>query len=248
MDLNWTPEYRISRSLVENVLRFWNIVADDISPISTSGNCHWRVTCAGDAFVLRMYRHGQSSSSILYELDILNRLRRRGWPVAPSLYEAVVQSGRLFALFPFLPGRSNKGETPQQMRCRGRILAELHSELKTVPGVGQRTGWERTDEVARTAEVDILHSSDTARKIACHLERVQSRLDALHASSFPMTVIHGDFIAQNLLFQGEKLSGVIDFDSVHLDLRAADVACARRSSHKWCGSRLSRVLTQEIVM
>jgi Ser/Thr protein kinase RdoA (MazF antagonist) len=117
------------------------------------------------------------------------------------------------------------------MRCRGRILAGLHSELKTALEAGQRTGWERADELAGTAEADILHTSDTARKIACHLDRVRSRLDTVHASSFPVTVIHGDFIAQNLLFQGERLSGVIDFDSVHLDLRAADVACARRSRH-----------------
>jgi len=46
-----------------------------------------------------------------------------------------------------------------------------------------------------------------------------------------VTVIHGDFIAQNLLFQADELSGVLDFDSVHLDLRATDVACARRSRH-----------------
>jgi Ser/Thr protein kinase RdoA (MazF antagonist) len=66
-------------------------------------------------------------------------------------------------------------------------------------------------------------------KIALHLERVRDRLLAAGASSFPVAVIHGDFIAQNLLFQAEALSGVLDFDSVHLDLRAADVACARRS-------------------
>ncbi len=221
----------MSRNLVQNVLKSWDIVPDDISPISTSGNCHWKVQCARDAFVLRMYRRGQSDSSIGYELDILNRLRRRGWPVAAALDETVVQSGLVFALFPFLPGRSNKDETPEQMRCRGRILAGLHSELKTFLAVGQRTGWERADEIAGTAEVDILHTSDTARQIAGHLDRVRSRLDAVHPSSFPVTVIHGDFIAQNLLFQGEELSGVIDFDSVHLDLIAADVACARRSSH-----------------
>src|SRR5262249_27140531 len=152
-------------------------------------------------------RRGQSISSILYELDILDRLHRRGWPVATALRETAVQFERVFALFPFLPGRSNENETPEQMRCRGRILAELHNELKTVPGAGQRTGWERTDEVARGAKADVLHTSDTARTIARHLERVQARLDTVHSSSFPMTVIHGDFIAQNLLFQEEKLSG-----------------------------------------
>src|SRR5919199_1554079 len=140
------PNDRVSCNLVQNVLRFWNIVPDDISPISTSGNCHWKGQCAKDAFVLRMYRRGQSNSSIRYELDILNRLHRRGWPVATALDETVVQSGFVFALFPFLPGRSNKEETPEQMRCRGRILAGLHSELKTALEVGQRTGWERADQ------------------------------------------------------------------------------------------------------
>src|SRR5262249_43263668 len=109
------------------------------------------------------------------------------------------------------------------------ILAELHSESRTILGIGQRTGWQRADEVAGTPEMDILHTSPTARTIAYHLDRVRSQLDAVHASSFPGTVIHGDFIAENLLFQGEELSGVLDFDSTHLDLRAVDVACARRS-------------------
>jgi Ser/Thr protein kinase RdoA (MazF antagonist) len=45
----------------------------------------------------------------------------------------------------------------------------------------------------------------------------------------PVTVVHGDLIAQNLLFRDGTLSGVLDFDSAHLDLRAVDVACARRS-------------------
>jgi len=225
------PDDRISHNFLQHVLKLWNIVPDDISPISVSGNRHWRVQCVTDAFVLRMYRRGQSNSSIRYELDILNRLHGRGWPVAAALDQTVEQSGLVFALFPFLPGRSNKEETPEQKRCRGRILAGLHGELKTFLELGQRTGWERADEVAGTCEVDILHAGDTARTIASHLDRVRRRLDAVHASSFPKTVIHGDFIAQNLLFQGEKLSGVIDFDSVHRDLRAADVACARRSLH-----------------
>src|SRR5262245_43918977 len=178
-----------------------------------------------------MYRRGQSDSSIRYELEILNRLRRQGWPVAAALDETVLESGSVFALFPLLPGRPHQDESPEQMRRRGCILAQLHRELTTVVGIGQRTGWQRVDEVARTTEREILHTSDMGRKISCHLDRVRSHLGAVYASSFPVTVIHGDFIAQNLLFQGEKLSGVLDFDSAHLDLRAADVACARRSSH-----------------
>jgi Ser/Thr protein kinase RdoA (MazF antagonist) len=225
------PDDPISRSFVQNALESWNIVPDDILPISTNGNCHWKVLRARDTFVVRMYRRGQSNSSTRYELEILNRLHRAGWPVAAALDETVVESGLLFALFPWLPGRPNINETPEQMQRRGRILAALHTELRTTLGIGQRTGWQRADEVARTPEMNILSGGDTARKIASHLDRARSRLDAVHLSSFPATIIHGDFIAQNLLFEREKLSGVLDFDSVHLDLRAADLACARRSSY-----------------
>jgi Ser/Thr protein kinase RdoA (MazF antagonist) len=34
-----------------------------------------------------------------------------------------------------------------------------------------------------------------------------------------------------MLFRGLHLTGIIDFDSTHVDFRAADVACARRSRH-----------------
>jgi Ser/Thr protein kinase RdoA (MazF antagonist) len=217
--------------LIPNILKSWNIVPDDVSLISTNGNCHWKVLRGSDAFVLRMYRRGQSNSAIRYELDILDHLRNRGWPVAPAVDDTVLASGVVFALFPFLAGRPRKDETPEQMRCRGRILAELHCDLNTIAGIGQRTGWQRADQLPQSIATRSLRFSDLPRTIALHLEGVQCRLDAALASSLPVTVIHGDFIAQNLLFQKEKLSGVLDFDSVHLDLRAADVACARRSGH-----------------
>jgi Ser/Thr protein kinase RdoA (MazF antagonist) len=216
--------------LIPRVLRSWNIAPDDVAPISTRGNCHWRVRRGREDFVLRMYRRGQSEPSIRYELGILERLRSRGWPVAAAVDDMVLHSGFVFALFPLLPGCPYQGETAGQKRDRGRILAELHRELSAITNVGQRSGWQRGDEVVQGIEARGVRGNAMHRTIAIHLERVRNRLLAAGASSFPVTVIHGDFIAQNLLFQGEALSGVLDFDSVHVDLRAADVASARRSS------------------
>jgi Ser/Thr protein kinase RdoA (MazF antagonist) len=178
-----------------------------------------------------MYRRGQSDSSIRYELDILNRLRGRGWPVAAAVGDMVLHSGFVFALFPLLPGTPHELETAEQQRCRGRILAGLHRELSAITSLGQRPGCQRVDEVAESIKADNLRPSDMALTIALHLERVRDRLHAAGASFLPAIAIHGDFIRQNLLFQGEELSGVLDFDSVHIDLRAADVACARRNKH-----------------
>jgi homoserine kinase type II len=215
--------------LVPNVLRSWDIVPDEVSPISANGNHHWRVRRGRDSFVLRMYGRGQTESAIRFELDILQWLRDRGWPVAAAVGDIAVESGLAFVLFPLLSGYSRESETFEQQRCRGRILGELHRELSAVTNVGQRSGWQRTDEAVQPATPRRLGGGDLVLRFTQHLERVADRLRSTGASILPITVVHGDLIAKNLLFEGETLSGVLDFDSVHLDLRAADVACARRS-------------------
>lgn len=210
---------------ISEILKFWNIASDDITPISTRGNWHWRVRRGGDAFVVRRYRRGQSDASIGYELAILDRLCGHGWPVAAALDSVVCHSGFTFALFPFLPGRPHEGETVQQARQRGRLLGELRHELNGMTDVGQRPGWTTAVEISNPG------NSDLPGTIARYRESVTSRLLTAGAASFPVTVVHGDFIAQNLLFEDETVSGILDFDSVHRDVRAADVACARRSKN-----------------
>jgi Ser/Thr protein kinase RdoA (MazF antagonist) len=42
----------------------------------------------------------------------------------------------------------------------------------------------------------------------------------------PRSVIHGDFNGGNLLFRNQKLTGVLDFDFAHPDLRVVDIAIA----------------------
>jgi len=99
----------------------------------------------------------------------------------------------------------------------------LHQELNSMTDAGQRPGWTTAIEIPNAV------NSDLAGTIARYRGSVSNRLRAAGAISFPVSIVHGDFIAQNLLFQDELLSGILDFDSTHLDLRAADVACARRS-------------------
>jgi len=144
-------------------------------------------------------------------------------PVAAAIDDVVSHSGFTFALFPLLPGSMYQQETAQQARQRGRLLGELRQELNAMGDIGQRPGW--------TTAVDISNpvNNDLTCTIARYRDSVTNRFRATGASSFPVMIVHGDFIAQNLLFQNETLSGILDFDSMHLDLRAADVACARRS-------------------
>ncbi len=228
----------ITPDLVQKVLGMWNIAPDHVSLIKAKGNTHWRVQRGREAFILRMYRRGQTGSSIRYELNILRRLHDRGWPVAADVDGVVWREDSAFVLFPLLPGHSHVPENDQRRRQRGRILAELHCELGALTGLGQRSGWRQVDEVVMEGErrpdqgrerTLNMRRPDLFRSVVRYLEGVRDRLCAAGASHLPVTVVHGDLIAQNLLFRDGTLSGVLDFDSAHLDLRAADVACARRS-------------------
>jgi len=228
----------ITPDLVRKVLKIWNVAPDRVSLINARGNTHWRARRGHDIFVLRMYGRGQTGPSIQYELDILRRLRGRGWPVAADVDGMAWHGGSAFVLFPLLPGRPHPRENERQRRQRGRLLAELHRDLSALADLGQRTGWRQADEVV--AEAEARHGRwrscaigitrpDLVDAIIRHFESVHCRLCAAVASRFPATVVHGDLIAQNLLFQRGRLSGILDFDSARLDLRAVDVACARRS-------------------
>ena len=49
-------------------------------------------------------------------------------------------------------------------------------------------------------------------------------LSRLGYGELPDTFVHWDFHHDNLLFQGGELTGLLDFDSCHVDARVADIA------------------------
>jgi len=169
---------------ISDILKLWNIASDEITPISTKGNWHWKVRRGQENFIVRRYRRGQSDSSIRYELAVLDRLRGHGWPVAAALDHVVCHSGFTFALFPLLHGRPHEQETPQRARQRGRLLGELHQELNGIRDVGQRPGWATAVEISDPVNIDV------TGKFARYRESVANRLRVAGASSFPVTVAH----------------------------------------------------------
>jgi Ser/Thr protein kinase RdoA (MazF antagonist) len=225
------------------ILRCWDVVSDSARLITSARdakrrNLHWRIQSAVGTFVLRAYRVTQTAAMIDYELAVLRHLHGRGWPVAMPVGPPVWRDSRAFALFPLLPGAPRVPEGVEQTRDRGRLLARLHRDLDVIADVlGQRPGWKRTDVImSRTkwqhaqdalASLRVSHA-DVVQPIILHVAELTDRLpDA--TKTLPTTIVHGDLIAQNVLFQHSQLTGIIDFDSTHLDLRAADIACARRN-------------------
>lgn len=181
--------------------------------------------------MLRRYGTDVAESDIDYELRVGDHLAAAGWPVPPLLEPPIRWRGRWWALFGLLPGLHRKG--PGEDRRRGRLLAAFHATTSTFPAV-QRAGWSSVREVVLDPRLgDAVrfverHFPRQGRILLWHLEIAAHRFAEVTGSA-PTTVIHGDFNSRNLLFVGDQLSGILDFEATHLDYRVADFALSWRA-------------------
>ena len=227
-----TPPAQVA---TRKVLAQWGVRPRQLRRLGGNRNAHWIVTTAEGQYVLRCYRPDRDRAAIEYEFAVLEYLSGKGWPVACPIGELRTWRGRTFAMFPRLTGRPRLDhDSAKRQRERGGLLAELHQDLATLD-LGQRSRWQATDQFL-LAEAERIVAGAQRRLSHVPLLRdilvTQTGLArtavAEHTGHLPRSVVHGDFVGWNLLWRQGRLVGVIDFDDVRLDLRAADVACARR--------------------
>jgi Ser/Thr protein kinase RdoA (MazF antagonist) len=207
-----------------------------VAPLGGRLNRHWLVTAHGDQLVLR--RWATAADDIAYELRLLASVAALGWPVAPAVAGPVDIGGHVWCLFPFLPGQPpTEADPPTEQRARGRMLAEFHADLARLGGFGQRGDWRRCEEILSDPTLDRLLAeherarTEEVRLLRWHLDRARERVAGLRPGDRPGLVIHGDFTAWNLRFQGGRLSGILDFELAHWDHRVGDFALAWRGQY-----------------
>ena len=96
--------------------------------------------------------------------------------------------------------------------------------------MGQRRGFGLSDEViGDPGLVDSIRKYEQVRPaeghiMRWHIDQANEVFDRLDLDVAATTVLHGDFAPWNLLYEGENLTGVIDFEATHLNYRVADFA------------------------
>lgn len=214
-----------------------------VAPLGGRLNQHWLVDARGERFVLRRWAEPGDARSAMadaihYELRLLTRLAALGWPVAPAVAGPVELDGRVWCLFPFLPGDPSSVADPHaEQRARGRLLAAFHADLARIDGLGQRGDWRRCEEILSDPTLDRVlaaherERAEAVRMLRWHLDRARERIAGLRPQDRPGMVIHGDFTPWNLRFRGGELSGILDFELAHWDHRVGDFALSWRGKH-----------------
>ncbi|MBO0682853.1 MAG: phosphotransferase [Candidatus Dormibacteraeota bacterium] len=201
-------------------------------------NHHWAVWRGPRKLILRRVG-AHASESLGYEFRVLEALHARGWPVARAVEEPSEESGATWCLLEHLDGQpaADHGSEPEQ-RERGRLLAALHHDLDGLTDLGQRSGWVEVGEVVKDASLyDELRAFESlfpreARILRWHAERARDLYGEIGQwDAAPRLVIHGDFAPWNLLYRDGRLSGILDFETSHLDLAVADFALSWRGRY-----------------
>lgn len=206
--------------------------------ISASGiaegvsNSNWLVETsgsgAGNRFVLTMYERRIDVADLPFFLALLDHLAARGCPVPPTVHttrgEAFLDlDGKAVALIHFLPGSVVEQPSAAQARSVGRALAAMHRAAANFPlRRRQRLGlpaWRTLLQQCGSRGLEAIEPSLAAamREELAHLELCWPR-------DLPAGVIHSDLFPDNVLMQGDEVTGLIDFYFAANDFLAYDLA------------------------
>lgn len=187
-------------------------------------------TAAVGHFVLTVYEFHDRSDLDFY-IALTTMLNREGLPVPCPLRDANgvashTLKGKPAVLVPRIAGQHPQLPTVRQCRELGSTLAHLHLAC---------LGWRQSHAGPRSLDW-LRATADRLRPLLgtgdIELLQVLEQFDAATAGvSLPRAVIHGDMFRDNVLFEGDTLTAIIDFNSAGDGFLLLDLAVV---VNDWC--------------
>lgn len=228
------------RSAIEEALLAWGIPDAEVEPLEGgAANEHWRVDAPGQPpLVLRRYHPRQITDSVAYEHRLLAFLAQRDWPVASPIVvsggsQLETEDGR-WALFPFIPGEPAANDQ-RTLQRKGSLLALLHADLQAWDEAEQRPGFGRVTDLDTPLRLDgfadfhalvawdALRHPERAAAFEALRQRNLAEIERLGYHDLPDDVVYFECLGNNILFEGDNVSALLDFDLAHRDARVADI-------------------------
>ncbi len=197
-------------------------------------NTNYLVATAKGRFILTLYEKRVAAADLPFFLGLMEHLAAKGLSCPTPLRDLEGRNlrelaGRPAALVTFLDGLWLRHPMPRHCRSVGVALAELHEDGRDFamsrPNALGPAGWrplfERFRDRADEIQMGLGHTIET---------ELQTVL-AAWPQGLPAGVIHADLFPDNVFFQGDRLSGLIDFYFACNDLFAFDLAVCLNA---WC--------------
>ncbi len=196
-------------------------------------NSNYKVLTADRPYILTLFEKRTDPLELPFFASLMQHLAFRGvncpLPVADKTGELVGRLCHRPALITsFLDGASLRSWQPVHCFSLGQSLAAMHNAAADFTGTRENklsvAGWqellkgcEKADEV-KPGLLALLHQEMTV-------------LEAAWPKDLPRGVIHADLFPDNVFFNGEHVSGLIDFYFACTDFFAYDLAICLNA---WC--------------
>lgn len=221
-----------------------------------SGARLWRFSTSKQVLCLRRWpaEHPKLERLLLIH-HVLRSISGNGLNFLPAPLETrsgdtyVDHLGHLYELTPWLPGTADFQQNPTELRLQAalRATAQFHLLAALVPGMEQVTGLspglaDRRSQVSSLREGD-LNLLENAVRGASNAElvplardiltlatpllpEIENALRVAEAIPLPLQPSIRDLRSEHFLFEGDALTGLVDFGSLRVESPVGDVARA----------------------
>jgi len=197
-------------------------------------NTNYFVTTTKNRYVLTLFEHN-TMAELPYFIDLMSHLSAHGVPCPQPISNQSgislhMLNGKPAVLISCLKGRDI--EVPEVNHCAevGAVLAKMHiaGQSFVQEAYQQHRNPRDIDWRVKTAQQVMAHLSPHDQQLLTDTLAFQAALDT---AQLPKGVIHADLFRDNVLFDGDKIGGLIDFYYACYDVLAYDLAIA---VNDWC--------------
>jgi homoserine kinase type II len=193
-------------------------------------NTNYFVTTTHGRYVLTLFERLPAEALPFY-LGLMAHLARHGLPCPSPIADRQNRllsalNGKPAALVTRLPGATITAPTPAHCAEVGAVLADMHVAGQSYPGTLENPRGPRWWREAAREVLPFLDEPRT-RLLESELE-FQSRFRRLDLQRGP---VHADLFRDNVLFEGTRIGGVVDFYFAGVDAWLFDVAV---TLNDWC--------------
>jgi homoserine kinase type II len=197
-------------------------------------NTNYKLVTESGRYILTLFEKRTKESDLPFFVAVMERLAARGFPaprpVATASGSFIARvAGRPAAITSFLDGGWPRQWNAAHCAAVGDALARMHVALANFAAERVNAlsidGWEAllTPNLAK---------AETLRPgLGALIQRDMAEVRAAWPNDLPRGPIHADLFPDNAFFEGETLSGVIDFYFACTDFLAYDLAVCINA---WC--------------
>ncbi len=211
----------------------------EINKLATSGNFMYKIKTNQKEYILRLCgtkKRYRTKNEVLAEVELIIFLEKKRISV-PKLVNfnncfVVSFENKNGICYEFIKGKTIKEPTLKQCYAVGEILGDIHNLTKNYEFSCKRRHWDLKETIQKFKEVERLFSKDEYLQKNNFAKRLKVILNKLNfKENLPKGAIHEDLGKRHVLFENNKIKGILDWDRSYSGFFILDLGQTVRG---WC--------------